>query len=102
MKFSVSGTTCELQGIVSNDFSVCSVEKMKDLLAKSDRLAAVYLCSIQTTGASTEESRFLEPNEGTPGLTEAIRQLLLDFSDVFSIPDSLPPRMSCDHQIILN
>lgn len=33
--------------------------------------------------------------------TVAIRQLLLQFFDVFSVPPALPPQRICDHQIVL-
>lgn len=100
MKFFIEGTLCELQGIGSNGLSLCSVEKMNDLLSHSDRLAAIHLCSIQ----------MLEPNlQDFPAVTPKvedqticiIKQLLLQFTDVFSVPEALPPSRGYDHHIVL-
>lgn len=100
MKFSMQDRICELQGVGSNGVSLCSAEKMNDLLLNSGHLVAVHLCSIRVLESGSEESVITAPKV-TDQPTAAIQQILRQFADVFSIPETLPPSRSCDHQIIL-
>lgn len=100
MKFSIDGTMYELQGVGSNGLSLCSVQNMNGLLNHSEHLAALHFCSLHMVDLNgTEHSSMALKVETQP--TKSIRQLLLQYSDVFSVPAALPRQRSCDHQIVL-
>lgn len=65
---------------------------MHDLLA--------HPCSIQVAKTSTRGSKFVALKMEFQS-NVVIGRFLVEFSDLFSIPDSLPPLRSCDHQIAL-
>lgn len=64
----------------------CSVEKMNELLIHSDQLFVIHLCNIQMTETNVVEPSSMPPKvEAQP--MKAIRKLLLQFADDFSVPD---------------
>nr|XP_043637841.1 uncharacterized protein LOC122608824 [Erigeron canadensis] len=75
MKFEVEGRHYELKGLQNNLFSVCSIEKMGELLNKHAKGGELQLFSLQLT------------NEG-PGNNYQSR-----------VPTGLPPSQAFDHKI---
>lgn len=80
---------------------MCSVEKMQNMLANKDQMAALHLCNIQMVEDNKEGTSFLALKVQSFVLTKVVKELLLDFADIFRFSDSLPPERSYDHQITL-
>ncbi|XP_076935565.1 uncharacterized protein LOC143602280 [Bidens hawaiensis] len=98
MKFKVNNIVCELKGSKEQTFSLCSSEKLQSLLLNKGQMAQAQLFSLYLM--PPDEFTHVPLVQGKSDVSQ-INTLLENYDHVFALPTSLPPKRSCDHQIIL-
>ena len=103
MKFEVDGKQYELKGLQNNIVSVCSAEKVGELLSKQSKGGHLQLFSVQVTSGETDKNYqptvVRSPDQSQEGLPW--EELTRAFPEVFQTPKGLPPTRPFDHRIIL-
>lgn len=97
MQFKVDSKVIMLKGSNSNDVSLCSVERLTNILEKDNPMVQVQLYSMQLENGSFQHQSSVvgcQPNDD-------MKALLQEFKDVFQTPKTLPPDRSCNHRIQL-
>ncbi|GJS00938.1 putative nucleotidyltransferase, ribonuclease H [Tanacetum coccineum] len=103
MKFEVEGQQYELKGLQNNNVSVCSAEKVEELLSKHSKGGHLQLFSIQLASGETDKNYqptvVRSPDQSQEGLPW--EELTRAFLEVFQMPKGMPPTRPFDHRIIL-
>ncbi|KAM0035631.1 putative nucleotidyltransferase, Ribonuclease H [Helianthus debilis subsp. tardiflorus] len=98
MQFQVDSKVITLKGTNHNAISLCSVEKLSDMMSKEGQMVQVQLLSMQL---DKEGSFQHEATLSGMQNVDHIAALLQEYEDVFETPKTLPPNRSCNHRIQL-
>ncbi|XP_022041421.1 uncharacterized protein LOC110944001 [Helianthus annuus] len=97
MQFKMDSKVIMLKGSNSNEVSLCSVERLTNMLEKDNPMVQVQLYSMQPENGSFQHQSSVvgcQPKD-------EMKALLQEFKDVFQTPKTLPPDRSCNHRIQL-
>ncbi|XP_022019619.1 uncharacterized protein LOC110919665 [Helianthus annuus] len=96
MEFQFNGIKQVLKGITNSGVSLCSVEKMDQMLGHPDQLIESQMFSLQLL---TVEGQSVHSSQVSNVIVDPrIAKLLKQFEDVFQEPKSLPPTRDCTIQ----
>ncbi|KAJ0545001.1 putative nucleotidyltransferase, Ribonuclease H [Helianthus annuus] len=98
MQFQVDSKTIVLKGINKNSVSLCSIEKLSNMLQNDDQMVQLQLFSMQEDAKGVFQH---QAKVTTDGKNSELDALLVQYEDVFKTPDSLPPNRECNHRIQL-
>lgn len=95
MKFLYEGEECTLKGIPNQGLQMISSEGLQKILSNRNQVATMQLCRLE------DRRCFNVPVDIAQGQDKRMNPLLLEYSDVFEEPRTLPTHRVHDHKIIL-
>ncbi|KAJ0481983.1 putative retrotransposon gag domain, aspartic peptidase domain superfamily [Helianthus annuus] len=99
MKFKINEKEYVLKGTENNKMEVCSNDKMANLLNSMTGVVQSQIFGLQLL--QVEGQGAFGSTVSEPVIDEKLQAIIEEYDDVFQIPNALPPKSSCDHQITL-
>nr|XP_043639128.1 uncharacterized protein LOC122610201 [Erigeron canadensis] len=100
MKFKIEGTDCQLKGVQQHGISLCSMEKIENLVvqAKAKGVVQAQLCTLQDSAITHSMTELILKECQS---ADELQELLDKYADIFDLPQGLPASRSCGHKIPL-